>query len=201
MKHKLCSCPRNAFTWLDDTSVVVTSCDGAKWTEGHCLVLNTVRPLSNYAILTNIFSTLVRRKRFTSEDRLSFRLPKCKSYWKIIVSEISFSTDKKFITGNDNGYISILIDGELKKSVYQGAEDPFVAYVNGEVAVVTRRGTLSILDENLEQREFFDSGTYHPDRLCQSMSGNEKFIAAGNFNGLVTYWRRTGDKKPQVSII
>ena len=55
-------------------------------------------------------------------------------------------------------------------------------------------GNLTILDENLEVAKTFD-GT---DDQTVSMSGNATFIAVGDYAGVVRYYKRDGDKKPQV---
>ena len=69
-----------------------------------------------------------------------------------------------------------------------------VKYINGEIFVALQRGNLIVLNENLEIVRKFD-GT---DRQPQSMSGNAKFVALGDFAGVVRYYTRDGDKKPQV---
>ena len=44
MENRIWALYRSAFSWLDDTSVVVTS-STSDWSKGHCIILNTVRPL------------------------------------------------------------------------------------------------------------------------------------------------------------
>ena len=51
-----------------------------------------------------------------------------------------------------------------------------------------------MLNGNLEVVKTFD-GTY---RDPQSMSGNATFIAFGDLAGVVRYYKRDGDKKPEV---
>ena len=69
-----------------------------------------------------------------------------------------------------------------------------VKFINGEIVVASRKGNLVVLNENLEIVKKFD-GT---DKDPQSISGNATFIAFGDYAGVVRYYKRDGDKKPEV---
>ena len=74
----------------------------------------------------------------------------------------------------------------------------YVEYINGEIVVAMHNGKLSILDENLEKKKEFDAGPNDGTSDCQSISGNERFIAVGYLDGTVRYWSRNGGKQPTV---
>ena len=69
-----------------------------------------------------------------------------------------------------------------------------VELINGEIVVASREGNLVVLNGNLEIVKKFD-GT---DEMTRSISGNETFIAFGDGAGVVRYYKRDGDKKPEV---
>ena len=78
------------------------------------------------------------------------------------------------------------------------AKNPLVGYINGEIVVATQNGKLTILNENLDIKKEFTAGAITKLDNPQSLSGNETFIAFGNFAGVVRYYKRNGDKNPTV---
>ena len=44
MNYEISIVPRKAFTWLDDTVLIVTTIEEGSGVNGHCIALNTVRP-------------------------------------------------------------------------------------------------------------------------------------------------------------
>ena len=70
-----------------------------------------------------------------------------------------------------------------------------VKFINGEIVVASTKGNLVVLNQNLEIVKKFDGTLY---RDPQSISGNETFIAFGDLAGVVRYYKRAGDKEPEV---
>ena len=56
------------------------------------------------------------------------------------------------------------------------------------------KGNLVVLDENLQILKKFDGTDKDPQSVC----GNAKYIGFGDGVGVVRYYERDGDKKPQV---
>ena len=69
-----------------------------------------------------------------------------------------------------------------------------VKFINGEIVVAAMNRNLTVFDVNLEILKQFDGTDDEP----VSMSGNETFIAVGDTTGVVRYYERDGDEKPQV---
>ena len=92
----------------------------------------------------------------------------------------------------------MFVDGELKKTKKFDGKVPLVGYINGEIVVATKNGKLTILNENLDIKKEFTAGAITKLDDPQSLSGNETFIAFGNFDGVVRYYKRNGDKNPTV---
>ena len=70
--------------------------------------------------------------------------------------------------------------------------------INGETVLATHDGKLELLDQNLQSKRVFEAGPGGQISDCLSISGNEKFIAAGYFDGTVRYWSKSGGKEPMV---
>ena len=75
-----------------------------------------------------------------------------------------------------------------------------VEYINGEAVVAMHTGKLLILDDNLETKREFDAEPNARLASCQSISGNEKFIAVGYFDGTVRYWSKSSGTEPVVRL-
>ena len=69
-----------------------------------------------------------------------------------------------------------------------------VKFISGEIVAVPMKGNLVVLDENLQILKKFDGTDKDPQSVC----GNAKYIGFGDGVGVVRYYERDGDKKPQV---
>ena len=58
-------------------------------------------------------------------------------------------------------------------------------------------GELRILNENLDIKKQFTAGTVTQNSCPQSLTGNEEYLASGNYDGVVRYYRRNGDAEPE----
>ena len=110
---------------------------------------------------------------------------------------IIFRSKDKFITGSKDGTVCLFVDCVIKKTM-KFNDDVLVEFINGEIVVATSDGKLSILDESLERKRDFDAGPGAETEFCQSISGNETFIAVGYIKGTVRYWRTNGGKESVV---
>ena len=72
-----------------------------------------------------------------------------------------------------------------------------VQYINDEIVVASNDGKLRILNENLSVKEQFTTGTVTKKSTPWSLTGNEKYLASGNADGVVRYYRRNGDAEPE----
>ena len=72
-----------------------------------------------------------------------------------------------------------------------------VRFINDEVVVASRQGSLVVLNDNLEIIKTFD-GKFTSNQQPRSISGNSKFIAVGDGVGTVRYYKRDGERQPQV---
>ena len=91
MNCKFLSVPRRAFTWLDDTYLIVTSGD-EHHPNGHCLALNTV---SRFACCA-IWSWVIVEARFNPKSN-SYRVPQKLWTTRFLRSFKAFSNRSKFI--------------------------------------------------------------------------------------------------------
>ena len=108
-----------------------------------------------------------------------------------------FSSDDKFITVNKDRTVCLFIDGEQKKIKKVGSAR-LVDFINDEVVVATRSGKLTILNENLDINKEFTAGAVTDNSDPRSLSGNQTFIAVGNYAGVVRFYERIGEQIPMV---
>lgn len=71
-----------------------------------------------------------------------------------------------------------------------------VRFINGEIVSAARNGKLTVLNEELEVLKTF---RYETERSILTLTGNEKYIAYGDYNGTVRYYNRIDDTAPRVS--
>ena len=68
-------------------------------------------------------------------------------------------------------------------------------YFNGKIIAATKGGKLTIMDEDLEVMEEFP-GT---DNMPSSIAANDNYLAMGDEDRTVRYYRRNTDTEPKVS--
>ena len=121
----------------------------------------------------------------------------CKFNDIIFYFQISFRSDKKFVTGNLDGSVSIFVDGQLKKTQKFEGKETLVQFINGEIVAASSDSEMEILNENLGIKKQFTAGTVTKNSTPWSLTGNEKYLASGNEDGVVRYYRRNGDAEPE----
>ena len=129
---------------------------------------------------------------------LSSRQQDCK-WIQTALAQIIFSSDEKFITGNNNGTVCLFINGKLKKTKTFDSAVPLVDFINGEVVVAAQNGSLTILTQDFETEKEFSIRAATESSYPWSLSGNEDFIAVGGHAGVVCCYERKGDNNPMVS--
>ena len=72
-----------------------------------------------------------------------------------------------------------------------------VRFINGDIVTDDLVGELAVLNEKLEVLETFD----RQKSLVSSLTGNENYIAYGDWTGTVSYYNRNGGFFPKVSEI
>ena len=72
-----------------------------------------------------------------------------------------------------------------------------VQFINGEIVMASSNGKLRILNENLNIKKLFTAGKVTRNSVPMSLTGNEKYLASGNYGGVVRYYRRKSDAEPE----
>ena len=107
----------------------------------------------------------------------------------LIVSCFQFRSDEKFVTGNRDGSVSLFNKANLIKTKQLDGFRTLVEYCNGQIIAAPEFGKVTILNENLE----FIEELFVIYEQVRSVSGNDTYLAIADFDGLVTYCRRTDD--------
>ena len=93
------------------------------------------------------------------------------------------------------GSLTLFKNGEPLKSIQLQGLKPLVRFVNGEIVSAGRHGKLTVLNKELDILKTFH-GTQSDVR---TMTGNDKYIAMGDYDGAVRYYDRAGAVTPKVS--
>ena len=94
-----------------------------------------------------------------------------------------------------DGSLTIFKNGEALKTIKLPGERLLVIFINGEIVTAARYGKLTVLNERLEVLKTF-KGT---ESIVFTLTGNSKYIAFGDYSGMVRYYSRGGSIFPKVS--
>ena len=94
-----------------------------------------------------------------------------------------------------DGSLTLFKNNEAFKTVKLPGERPLVRFFNGEIVTAAEHGKLTVMNEKLQILKTFD-GTRN---MIRTLSGSNKFIALGDYNGTVQYYDRVGSVFPRVS--
>lgn len=123
---------------------------------------------------------------------LSSQLPKCKS--KLNFKRFpNFSSSGKFVTGNNDGSLCLFNGSKLIKTKKLGDFIVNVDYFNGQI-VAAANEKLTIMNESLGVIKEYPGVDYEILALC----GNATYLAFGEYDGLVRYYKRNSDAEAKV---
>ena len=99
------------------------------------------------------------------------------------------------MAASKEGSLTLFKNDEALKTVKLAGEKPLVKYINGEIVTARKYGKLTVLNEELEVLKTF-RGT---DRAVRTLTGNNKYIAFGDWGKTVRYYDRVDSIFPKVS--
>ena len=106
-----------------------------------------------------------------------------------------FSDSETFVAASVDGSLTIFKNGESLKTIKLPGERPLVRFINGEIVTAASYGKLTVLNKKLEVLKLF-RGT---EGRVFTLTGNSKYIAFGDYNGVVRYYDRGASIFPRVS--
>lgn len=112
---------------------------------------------------------------------------------KALILNIFRSSDQ-FVTGNNNGFISLFNGSKMIKSIDLKGGAVAVSHFNSQVVAAVENGKVTIMNENLGIIKEF-AGT---DCLTRSICLNQTYIALCDYNYSVWYCKRNDDVEPKV---
>lgn len=127
-----------------------------------------------------------------SKMDLSSLLSKCKSKSSNArtLRCLNFRSSGKFVTGSNNGTVSLFNGTNLMKAKKLGDLEVLLSYCNGQIVAAVENGNLTIMNENLGIVKEF------PVRKSpfQSLCGNASYLASGDENGSVCYYKTNNEE-------
>lgn len=98
----------------------------------------------------------------------------------------NFRSSGKFVTGNNNGSVSLFDGSKLIQTKRLGLNAVQVEYLNGQIVAAIKDGNLLILNRSLGIiKEFMDTN-YKVGAIC----GNSNYLAVCDYSGFVWYYQR-----------
>ena len=105
------------------------------------------------------------------------------------------SDSESFVAASTDGALSLFKNALPFKTVQLPGERPLVRFINGEIVTAASYGKLTVLNKKLEVLKLF-RGT---EGRVFTLTGNSKYIAFGDYNGVVRYYDRGASIFPRVS--
>ena len=90
-----------------------------------------------------------------------------------------------FVTGNNDGSVSLFDGSQLIKTKKLNGISTYVAYSNGQIVAAAKNGNLTIMNEQLALIKEFVGIEAH----IRSISGNETHLATCDTTGSVCYYK------------
>ena len=98
------------------------------------------------------------------------------------------------MTGNSNGSVSLFNRSKLIKTKELGGYEVHVGYFNDQIVAAVKKGSLAIMNENLQIIKKFPGTNYS----VLSIHANTYYSALYDYGGLVRYYKRNSDMEPKV---
>ena len=115
---------------------------------------------------------------------------------KMLQTPETFRSSGTFLTGNNDGSVSLFNGSKLIKTKELSGTSVTVGYFNGQIIAAARTGKVTVMDENLgvikELGEITDSST----TIC----GNSTYLAFC-INRFVLYYKINGNMQPKVILL
>jgi len=103
-----------------------------------------------------------------------------------VVTSVARLTENKFVTGNEDGTISLFKNGKHERTRKLASCCCLVKFISNEIVVAPLEADLVILNENLEIVKKYHGAHGKP----VSISGNAKFIVVGYQDGVVRCYNK-----------
>ena len=89
--------------------------------------------------------------------------------------------------------MSLYTNGQSVKTIEYEGWMPLARLINGEIVTVGEYGKLTVFSDKLESLNKYFETSYS----IRSLAGNDKFIAYGDYHGVVVYYNRGGASESQ----
>ena len=105
-----------------------------------------------------------------------------------------FRSSDQFVTGNNNGFISLFNGSKMIKNIDLKGGSVSVSHFNSQIVAAVENGKVTIMNENLGIIKEF-AGT---NSLTRSICSNQTYIALCDDKNSVWYCKRNDDVEPKV---
>ena len=107
-----------------------------------------------------------------------------------------FRSSGKFVTGNNDGSVSLFKGAKLQTTKKLGGTAVHVGYFNGQIVAAARNGKVTIMNEYFGIVKEFAGSTTSTE--IRSVCGNSNYFAICDSSGSVQYYKRDFDVEPKV---
>ena len=92
--------------------------------------------------------------------------------------------------------MSLYTNGQSVKTIEYEGWMPLARLINGEIVTVGEYGKLTVFSDKLESlKKYYEY--FETSYSIRSLAGNDKFIAYGDYHGVVLYYNRGGASQSQ----